>query len=168
MNISTVNSAAQGYSYTKRSEASHSSGRAAVQSKRDLFESSIPSPSAMDRGTAADTTLHMSRADFDKLVHASTYGEPEWEELGVDNEKRWVVINGQRFEVEHSPAEKAMRKRSQMTFLDHLEEAEEEVEKRDEKRIENRKNIVGVENNEVVSDLLRDLFGENYRSIFDQ
>jgi hypothetical protein len=41
-----------------------------------------------------------------------------------------VVINGQRFECEHSPEEKAIRKRAQMTFWDYI--LEEDNKKKEE------------------------------------
>lgn len=171
MSISAViKQGAQNYThYQKKERPTTTPAKHEVSAREDLFVSSIPSPSVMDRGTAAETTLHISRGDFDTMVHASTYGEPQWEELGCDEEKRWVVINGQRFEVEHSPEEKALWKRRKMTLLDYMKELDderEEREKRSEKVVENRKNLPGLEMNEVVSGLLKKLFGDNYKSIF--
>lgn len=58
-----------------------------------------------DKGTAAEINVKVNRSAFDRIVNETTYGETKWEELGVDNNKRWVVVNGQRFEVEHSVEE---------------------------------------------------------------
>ncbi len=62
----------------------------------------------------------------------------------MDNEKRWIVINGQRFEVEHSPAEKRVRERAQMSLLDYIDEIESKKETDENKMAENRNNIEGL------------------------
>lgn len=107
------------------------------QSLGDRFE---PSPQAqaalrsrgvMDVGTAASTTLFADKSTFDRIASESTYGDTKWEELGVDEDKEWVVINGQRFEHRFSPEEKAARKASQKTLMDYMDE---ELKKQEEKK----------------------------------
>lgn len=79
-----------------------------------------------DKGTASNTTIHVNNATFQKIASYSTYHpDTRWSELGVDENKRWVVINGQRFESEKSEEEKAMAKRMQMTLIDHIQEHED-------------------------------------------
>lgn len=41
--------------------------------------------------------------------------------MGVDGEKRWVVVNGQRFKCPLSEEEKAAKKRAQLTLLDYID-----------------------------------------------
>lgn len=108
-----------------------------------------------DIGTAAETTVTVNRSAFDAIANYSTYNEPKWEELGVDNEKRWVVINGQRFEVPHSPEEKAMRNRKNRTLVDMLNDydKENEILKSDNKET--------LKENTKVIELLEKVFGQN-------
>lgn len=87
----------------------------------DLYNNKIlPSGTPFDKGTGAETTVHVSRSAFDKILNETTYGKTKWEEFGVDDNKRWVVVNGQRFEVEHSAEEKARRKNASKTLLDYI------------------------------------------------
>ena len=93
------------------------------ENRFDLYNDKISTGMGhMDKGTAAGTTVHVSRSAFDKILAETTHGETKWEECGVDENKRWVVVNGQRFEVEHSAAEKARFKNASKTLLDYLEE----------------------------------------------
>ncbi|WOV86922.1 hypothetical protein QWT69_13745 [Sporosarcina oncorhynchi] len=79
-----------------------------------------------DVGTASHTTLYVDNSTFQKIATYSTnHPETRWSEIGVDENKRWIVVNGQRFESPISEEEKAMRKRAQMTLGDYLEEHEE-------------------------------------------
>lgn len=116
-------------------------------------------PLSVDKGTAIETTVNVTRKAFDAIVSATTYGEGvQWEELGVDENKRWVVINGQRFECEHSPEEKAARKRAQMTLMDYLEEVEKNKnEKKDPKK--DPGNLDALKNNKTVMDLIKSISG---------
>lgn len=88
----------------------------------------------IDKGTAAHTTLYVDRASFNQIVdYTSNNPECKWEELGIDDEKRWVVVNGQRFECPLSKEEKEARKRLRKTLIEILTEAEKEMEKRKSK-----------------------------------
>lgn len=109
---------------------------------------------SFDKGTAVDTTVTIDRVSFDKIVDYSTFNEPKWEELGVDNDKRWVVINGQRFEVPHSPEEKALRRRLSRTFVDILNDYDKENAK-------NHINKGKLEENSEVVKVLEKVFGTN-------
>lgn len=111
---------------------------------------------SMDKGTAAETTIQVNRSTFDKIMNESTFGETKWEECGVDNDKRWVVVNGQRFEVEHSAEEKARRKNASKTLLDFIEESEERMNQQE--KIRNKDNIKALKNNKELMDLLRRIF----------
>lgn len=103
----------------------------ATLSSQDTVEQSdisriMASTLKFDKGTASNTTLHVDHATFQKIASYSTYHpDTKWSELGVDENKRWVVINGQRFESEKSDEEKAMMKRAQMTLIDYLQELDE-------------------------------------------
>lgn len=106
------------------------STEASLSSQDTVEQSSISKMMAsmltFDKGTASNTTLHVDNATFQKIGSYSTYHpDTRWSELGVDENKRWVVINGQRFESEKSEEEKAMMKRAQMTLIDHLQELQE-------------------------------------------
>lgn len=80
----------------------------------------------MDKGTAANTTLYVDKSTFSQIVSYSTNSSNcQWDELGIDDEKRWVVINGQRFECPLSEEEKEMRRRLRMGIIDILNEADE-------------------------------------------
>lgn len=84
---------------------------------------------SLDKGTAADTTLYVDRSTFERIaVYTTNNPDCQWSEIGVDSEKRWIVVNGQRFETPLSEEEKAAAKRSQMTLLDHLQEYEKHKE----------------------------------------
>jgi len=91
----------------------------------------------IDRGTAAHTTIYLDKASFNAVMQISTFNEAfSWEEMGGDEEMRWVVIDGQRFECPRSREEIAMAKRmrelSEKTLFDYLEEAE--IERRERER----------------------------------
>lgn len=137
-----------------------------VYDKNGLYASSnsqvLPIGSSFDKGTASQTTVYVNRSAYDQILSATTFGETKWEEMGVDNEKRWVVINGQRFECEHSPEEKAMRKRAQMTLMDYILE-EDNKKKEENKGKDNgpgkpRGNIDALSGNEEVMKLLSKIF----------
>lgn len=97
----------------------------------------VKMPSSLDKGTASHTTIQVDRSTFDKISNYTTYsGEVTWEELGKDGNKRWIVVNGQRFECELSEQEKAMMKNAQKTLIDYMEETEEE-----RKKLENKQKV---------------------------
>ncbi|NEZ47758.1 hypothetical protein FDF74_11260 [Clostridium niameyense] len=88
----------------------------------------------IDKGTAAHTTLYVDKASFNQIVnYTSNNPECQWEELGIDDEKRWVVVNGQRFECPLSKEEKEARKKLRKTLIEILTESEKEMEKRKSK-----------------------------------
>lgn len=120
---------------------------------------------AVDKGTAAHTTVQVSRSAFDKILNATTNGETKWEECGVDDNKRWVVVNGQRFEVEHSAAEKARRKNASKTFLDYIIESDERMREQNKSKDNGigkpRGNIEALKNNEEVMKLLGKIFNSD-------
>lgn len=85
---------------------------------------------SMDIGTASHTTLYVDYSTFQSIAtYTTNHPETQWTELGKDGEKRWIVVNGQRFESPLSEEEKAMMKRAEMTLLDFLQESEEHEEK---------------------------------------
>lgn len=89
---------------------------------------------SLDKGTAFLTTLYVDNATFQKITaYTTNHPDNQWSELGKDGDKRWIVVNGQRFESPLSEEEKAMMKRAQMTLGDHLDEAEEYKEKTEPK-----------------------------------
>lgn len=86
---------------------------------------------SMDKGTASHTTLYVDNATFQKIAtYTTNHPETQWTELGKDSEKRWIVVNGQRFESPLSEEEKAIMKRGEMTLLDYLQEAEDYEEEK--------------------------------------
>ncbi|ACD22944.1 hypothetical protein FDE76_00870 [Clostridium botulinum] len=89
----------------------------------------------LDKGTASNTTIYVDKSTFMQITNYSTNNsECQWDELGIDGEKRWVVINGQRFECPLSKEEKEAIKRASKTMLDYLIEADEEKEEKEEKK----------------------------------
>ncbi|GAA0785778.1 hypothetical protein [Hathewaya limosa] len=84
----------------------------------------------IDKGTAAHTTLYVDRGSFDQIMnYSSNNPQCRWEELGIDDEKRWIVVNGQRFECPLSEEEKELRRRLRRGLLEILDEADKEREK---------------------------------------
>lgn len=93
----------------------------------------------IDKGTAAHTTLYVDRGSFEKILNYSTNNpECQWGEMGIDDEKRWVVINGQRFECPLSEEEKEARRRLRKGIIEILTEADKEREKRKSKSKQER------------------------------
>ncbi|NFN77623.1 hypothetical protein FDC26_12200, partial [Clostridium botulinum] len=89
----------------------------------------------LDKGTASNTTIYVDKSTFMQIANYSTNNsECQWDELGVDGEKRWVVINGQRFECPLSKEEKEAFERASKTMLDYLIEADKEKEEKEEKK----------------------------------
>lgn len=102
--------------------------------KKDTVEISKTSSAMLgmlDKGTAAHTTLYVDYSTFQQIANYTTNNsECPWSEIGIDGEKRWIVINGQRFESPLSKEEKeAFRKACSSTLLDVLEQHEKEKEK---------------------------------------
>lgn len=107
---------------------------------KDRFE---PSPHAaralsntltLDKGTASSTTLYVDQKTMSNLMSDALLGGGPWEECGKDDDKEWIVINGQRFERPLSPQEKAERRAAQKTLLDYMEEEEAKRKDEEEKR----------------------------------
>ncbi|MEF9951633.1 MAG: hypothetical protein RR840_03415 [Clostridium sp.] len=98
-----------------------------IQSTKGIETTSSVSGFIMDKGTAAHTTLYVDRSSFDQIMNFTTNNpDCQWEELGMDEEKRWIVVNGQRFECPLTNEEKEMIKRAKKGFLDILGEAKED------------------------------------------
>ncbi|MGG3891772.1 hypothetical protein [Metabacillus fastidiosus] len=137
-------------------------------SKRDTIEISNTGRTmtgVLDKGTAAHTTLYVDYSTFQQIANYTTNNpECEWSEIGVDGEKRWIVVNGQRFESPLSEEEKQAAKRVQLTLLDYMEESrkrrEEILPKRDEfKKVEldftNNSISTSLENDPKIANLLK-------------
>ncbi|APH17208.1 hypothetical protein NPD5_3113 [Clostridium sporogenes] len=107
----------------------------------DISHSRRPNMGIMlDKGTAANTTVYVNYATFRQIVsYTANNEECPWSELGIDGEKRWVVVNGQRFECPLSEEEKEAFKRASLTLMDVLEEYEKAKEKLPSQRKENKK-----------------------------
>ena len=134
--------------------------------KLDLYTKKItPNRLSLDKGTASHTTVFVNRQAFDKILNETTYGETKWEEFGVSNNKRWVVVNGQRFEVEQSAEEKARIKNATKTLVDYILESEENIKEK-EKYKDNgigkpKGNIEALEDNQEVMNLLGKIFNSS-------
>lgn len=107
---------------------------------KDRFEPSPRAAQAMsnmmviDKGTASATTLYVDQKTMNNLMSDALLGGGPWEECGKDENKQWIVINGQRFERPLSPQEKAERRAAQKTLIDYMEEEEAKRKDLDEKR----------------------------------
>ncbi|MGG3801819.1 hypothetical protein [Metabacillus fastidiosus] len=148
-------------------------------SKRDSVEISNTGRAMtgiLDKGTAAHTTLYVDYSTFQQIANYTTNNpECEWSEIGIDGEKRWIVVNGQRFESPLSEEEKQAMKRAQMTLLDYMEESRKQkggiLPKRDEFKkgeldftnnsistsLESDPKIVNLLKNEKVMNMLEDI-----------
>lgn len=117
----------------------------------------------VDKGTASNTTVFVNRDAYEKIAYASTFGEPKWEEMGCDDEKRWVVINGQRFECPHSKEEKELRRRLRKGIIEILEEYDNKKKAKDKYKSESKPvgNIEALKSNDVVMNLLGRIFKTN-------
>lgn len=113
----------------------------------------------IDKGTASHTTVFINRSAYDQILNVTTFGDKKWEEMGVDDDKRWVVVNGQRFECEHTPEEKALRKRLQKTLVDYMIEADQKkADKKYNGKDKPKGNIEALTNNKEVMGLLGEIF----------
>lgn len=103
-------------------------------STKNLSRTNTVGGMLIDKGTAAHTTLYVDRGSFNQIMNYTTNNpECQWEELGIDDEKRWIVVNGQRFECPLSEEEKEIRRRLRRGFLEILDEADKEREKQKSK-----------------------------------
>lgn len=145
--------------------------------QQDVIKLSAPSKMmgkqlSLDKGTAAHTTLYVDRATFQKIsTYTTNHPDNKWSELGIDGEKRWIVVNGQRFESPLSEEEKEMRRRGQMTLVDHIEEVEQRKKEEEKKKkitldftnpdapiqSTNHPKLVALQNNEKVMSMLKDI-----------
>lgn len=103
------------------------------ESKR-VGSSRIMGSGLIDRGTAAHTTIYVDKATIDQILSYSIDNpEYKWEEMGFDDEKEWVVINGQRFERPRTKEEKEAIRRFRRTLGDILAEEEKKQDEIREK-----------------------------------
>ncbi|WP_394884431.1 hypothetical protein [Clostridium butyricum] len=103
-------------------------------SRKNLSRTNNVGGITIDKGTAAYTTLYVDKGSFNQIMNYTTNNpECQWEELGIDDEKRWIVVNGQRFECPLSEEEKELRRRLRRGIVEILDEAEKEREKQKSK-----------------------------------
>ncbi|SHJ90891.1 hypothetical protein SAMN02745248_01275 [Hathewaya proteolytica DSM 3090] len=95
----------------------------------------------LDKGTAIATTIHIDRNNYNQILYAAVNGPNKPSEFGVDMDKRWVVIDGQRFECELSPEEKRLKRGCQKTLLDYIFEDDDKKKKEDSKTITKTEDI---------------------------
>ncbi|MEF9933935.1 MAG: hypothetical protein RSA01_04610 [Clostridium sp.] len=89
---------------------------------------------SMDKGTAANTTVFVNRSTFNQIMNYTTNSQDcQWDELGIDDNKRWIVVNGQRFECPLSEEEKEMRRRMRMGLSDLIGQSPKKDYKEDDK-----------------------------------
>lgn len=103
----------------------------------------------VDKKDITSATLIVDRLTYDQIVNFTTNNPKHmWDELGMDDEKRWVVINGQRFESPLTEEEKERIRRAKKGFLAMFLDYEKKKEK-----------IIQVKNNERY--IQKTLFGIN-------
>lgn len=99
-------------------------------SRKNLSRTNYIGGMTTDKGTAANTTLYVDRGSLEKILNYTTNNpECKWDEMGFDDEKTWVVVNGQRFECPRSEEEKELRRRLRKGLIGMLEEGDKEREK---------------------------------------
>lgn len=99
-------------------------------SRKNLSRTNAIGGIILDKGTAANTTLYVDRSSFNQIMNYTTNNPAcKWEELGMDDEKRWIVVNGQRFECPLSKEEKEAIRRAKKGLIEILDEADKEREK---------------------------------------
>lgn len=60
-----------------------------------------------DKGTAAKTTVEVDKGTYNEIIDYSMNNKDyKWDEVGCDGTKKWVVIDGQRFDYSLSKDEK--------------------------------------------------------------
>jgi ribosomal protein S18 len=74
----------------------------------------------VDKKTAVNTTIYVDKNTYNEILSYTTNNrEYSSEEMGCDGDKRWIVVNGQRFQSELSKEEKeAFKKRFKYSSLD--------------------------------------------------
>lgn len=136
MDIRNINGAMSSYALVSTSSLNKvtNTTNTIKNSKIEMVEISntaIAMKGSLDKGTAADTTLYVDKSTFQQIANYTTDNpECQWSEIGVDGEKRWIVINGQRFESPLSEVEKERikenkKKSSITTLVDFLKEYED-------------------------------------------
>lgn len=123
-----------------------------------------PYPSGMtpiDKGTAKGTTINVDRSTIFSIINYAVNNTETsgFEELGMDDNKRWVVINGQRFESELSPEEKELIRKAKEgnTLLSYIKESDDKkFERKENEKIQMNFNDSNVElpNNTKIQNLL--------------
>ncbi|EMU54452.1 hypothetical protein AB2T96_01335 [Clostridium butyricum] len=142
--LSMMNSEVNGTYSSKNSVEKYSDFKDILDistSRKNLSSTNAIGGITLDKGTAANTTLYVDRSTFDQIVNYMTSNpESNWEELGMDDEKRWIVVNGQRFECPLSKAEKEAIRRAKKGLIGMLDEADKEREKQDSVKLNFDKN----------------------------
>lgn len=142
--LSMMNSEVNGTYSSKNSVEKYSDFKDILDistSRKNLSSTNAIGGITLDKGTAANTTLYVDRSTFDQIVNYMTSNpESNWEELGMDDEKRWIVVNGQRFECPLSKAEKEEIRRAKKGLIGMLDEADKEREKQDSVKLNFDKN----------------------------
>lgn len=142
--LSMMNSEVNGTYSSKNSVEKYSDFKDILDistSRKNLSRTSAIGGITLDKGTAANTTLYVDRSSFDQIVNYTTNNpECKWEELGMDDEKRWIVVNGQRFECPLSKEEKEAIRRAKKGLIGMLDEADKEREKQDSVKLNFDKN----------------------------
>lgn len=91
----------------------------------------------IDKGTAAHTTIYVDKATINQILSYTTNNpECQWEEMGSDEDKEWVVVNGQRFERPRTKEEKEAIRKLRRTLADILleeEKKQDEIRKNTDK-----------------------------------
>ncbi|MCK1999570.1 hypothetical protein MPH47_20470 [Psychrobacillus psychrodurans] len=175
MDIRKIKGALNSYELTSTSSLNKDTNtrNSIPNSKKEMVEISntaIAMTGSLDKGTAAHTTLYVDNSTFQQIANYTTNNsECQWSEIGVDGEKRWIVVNGQRFESPLSEAEKERRQERleepSMTLIDYLEEYEDNKATEKDKS----KDVTTVEidfnesppsmNKQIENDKLTNLFG---------
>ncbi|MCZ8542314.1 hypothetical protein [Psychrobacillus psychrodurans] len=175
MDIRKIKGALNSYELTSTSSLNKDTNtrNSIPNSKKEMVEISntaIAMTGSLDKGTAAQTTLYVDHSTFQQIANYTTNNsECQWSEIGVDGEKRWIVVNGQRFESPLSEAEKERRQERleepSMTLIDYLEEYEDNKATEKDKS----KDVTTVEidfngsqprmNKQIENDKLTNLFG---------
>ncbi|GAA0076917.1 hypothetical protein UT300005_12950 [Clostridium sp. CTA-5] len=142
----------------------------------------------LDKGTASNTTIFVNKGTFNQIANYTTDNpDCQWEEIGCDGVKRWVVVNGQRFECPLSKEERAAYEQASKTIIDYINEEEEKKEKKysdkesepinfefnvdgsisigDESLLSSNPKISGLLKNEKVMTMLKDIAKLNGGSI---
>lgn len=84
----------------------------------------------VDSGTAADTTVKIDKGTFNKIMDYSMKNPAyKWDEIGCDGTKKWVVIDGQRFDYSLSKDEKEAFKKRWKTSCAAYNKAETDKDK---------------------------------------